>query len=120
MHEHRDQLVEEIRIAERARDLLAGLERRLKERDRSDLEEHLGHLERLAGSLPEAHTVRLLAEEAVRSARDRGGAMPVPPRAGPARRLRGDSLRSGALLAATTRSPAWTRSAPPNEGALPE
>src|SRR5215212_10059339 len=72
MHEHRDQLVEEIRIAERARDLLAGLERRLKERDRSDLEEHLGHLERLAGSLPEAHTVRLLAEEAVRSARDRG------------------------------------------------
>src|SRR5215211_3303522 len=69
MHEHRDQLVEEIRIAERARDLLAGLERRLKERDRSDLEEHL---ERLAGSLPEAHTVRLLAEEAVRSARARG------------------------------------------------
>src|SRR5215217_6869460 len=69
MHEHRDQLVEEIRIAERARDLLAGLERRLKERDRSDLEGHLG---RLAGSLPEAHTVRLLAEEAVRSARDRG------------------------------------------------
>ena len=72
MHEHRDQLVEEIRIAERARDLLAGLERRLKERDRSDLEEHLGHLERLAGSLPEAHTVRLLAEEAVGSARARG------------------------------------------------
>src|SRR5215204_3399376 len=36
------------------------------------LEEHLGHLERLAGSLPEAHTVRLLAEEAVGSARARG------------------------------------------------
>ena len=71
--EHRpEQLVEVIRIAERARDLLAGLERRLKERDRSDLEEHLGRLERLAGSLPEAHTVRLLAEEAVRSARTRG------------------------------------------------
>jgi uncharacterized membrane-anchored protein len=55
MEQWREQLVEEIRIAERARDLLAGLERRLKERDRSDLEEHLGHLERLAGSLPEEH-----------------------------------------------------------------
>jgi hypothetical protein len=52
--ERREQLVEEIRTAERARELLAGLERRLKERNRSDLEEHLGHLERLAGSLPEA------------------------------------------------------------------
>jgi hypothetical protein len=72
VHERRDQLVEEIRTAERARYLLAGLERRLKERDRSDLEEHLGHLERLAGSLPEAHTVRLLVESAVRSARTRG------------------------------------------------
>jgi hypothetical protein len=72
VHERREQLVEEIRIAERARDLLAGLERRLKERDRSDLEAHLGRLERLAGSLPEAHTVRLLAESALRSARARG------------------------------------------------
>jgi hypothetical protein len=72
MEQWREQLVEEIRIVERARDLLAGLERRLKERDRSDLEEHLGHLERLAGSLPEAHTVRLLVEEAVGAARDRG------------------------------------------------
>ena len=72
MEQWREQLVEEIRIAERARDLLAGLERRLKERDRSNLEKHLGRLERLAGSLPEAHTVRLLAEEAVRSTRTRG------------------------------------------------
>jgi hypothetical protein len=72
VHERREQLVEEIRTAERALDLLAGLERRLKERDRSDLEEHLGRLERLAGSLPEAHTVRLLVESAVRSARARG------------------------------------------------
>ena len=70
--QRREQLVEEIRTAERARDLLAVLERRLKERDRSDLEEHLGQLERLAGSLPEAHTVRLLAESAVWSARARG------------------------------------------------
>ena len=44
MEQWREQLVEERRIAERARDLLAGLERRLKERDRSDLEEHLGRL----------------------------------------------------------------------------
>jgi hypothetical protein len=68
----REQLVEEIRTAERARDLLAVLERRLKERDRKDLEEHLGHLERLAGSLPEAHPVRQLVESAVRAARARG------------------------------------------------
>ena len=72
MEQRRELLVEVIRIAERARDLLAGLERRLKERDRSDLEEHLGQLERLAGSLPEAHTARLLVEDAVRSARTRG------------------------------------------------
>ena len=72
MEQWREQLVEEIRIAERGRDLLAGLERRLKERDRSDLEEHLGRLERLAGSLPEAHTVRLLVESAIRSAKTRG------------------------------------------------
>jgi hypothetical protein len=65
-------LVVEIRTAERALDLLAGLERRLKQRDRSELEEHLGHLERLAESLPEAHPVRLLVESAVRSARTRG------------------------------------------------
>jgi hypothetical protein len=72
MEQWREQLVEEIRISERARDLLAGLERHLKERDRSDLEEHLGQLERLAGSLPEEHTVRLLADEAVGAARERG------------------------------------------------
>ena len=39
---------------------------------RTSIEGALGHLERLAGSLPEAHSVRLLAEEAVRSARTRG------------------------------------------------
>ena len=72
MEQRREQLVEEIRIAEQARDLLTGLERRLKERDRSDLEELLGRLERLAGSLPKAHTVQMLVESAVRSARTRG------------------------------------------------
>src|SRR5215212_11227781 len=43
-----------------------------KERDRKDLEEHLGNLEQLAGSLPEEHPVRLLVESAVWSARARG------------------------------------------------
>jgi hypothetical protein len=70
--ERREQLVEEIRTAERARELLAGLERRLKERDRSDLEEHLGRLDQLAGSLPEAHPVRLLVDSAVKAATTRG------------------------------------------------
>jgi len=70
--EWREQLVEEIRTAERALELLAGLERRLKERNRSELEEHLGHLEGLAGSLPEAHPVRLWVEGAVRDARAHG------------------------------------------------
>ena len=64
--------MEEIRTAERGRDLLAGLERRLKEKDRSDLEDHLGRLDRLAGSLPEGHAVRLLVESAVGAARTRG------------------------------------------------
>jgi hypothetical protein len=72
VHEQRERLVEEIRTAERARELLAGLEGRLKERDRKDLEEHLGHLERLAESLPEAHPERLLVESAVGTARARG------------------------------------------------
>jgi hypothetical protein len=72
VHEQRERLVEEIRTAERARELLVGLERRLKQRDRKDLEEHLGRLERLAGSLPEAHPVRLLVESAVGTARTRG------------------------------------------------
>ena len=73
VHEQRELLVQEIRTAERARDLLVGLERRLKkERDREDLEEHLGHLERLAESLPDEHPVRPLVEGAVRSARARG------------------------------------------------
>jgi hypothetical protein len=70
--ERRQQLVEELRIAERARDLLAGLERRLKEKDRSDLEEHLGRLDRFGASLPEEHTVWLLVEDATKHARTRG------------------------------------------------
>jgi hypothetical protein len=72
VHEQQERLVEEIRTAEQARDLLVGLERRLKQRDRSEMEEHLGHLEQLAGSLQEAHPVRLLVESAVGTARTRG------------------------------------------------
>jgi hypothetical protein len=72
VHEQQERLVEEIRTAEQARDLLVGLEWRLKQRDRSEMEEHLGHLEQLAGSLPEAHPVRLLVESAVGTARTRG------------------------------------------------
>ena len=70
--ERREQLVEEMRIAERARDLLAGLERRLTGKDRSDLEEHLGRLDQLEESLPDEHTVRLLVEDATKQARTRG------------------------------------------------
>ncbi len=68
----REQLVEELRIAEQARDLLAGLERRLNDKDRSELQEHLGRLDQLEESLPEEHTVRLLVEDATKQARTRG------------------------------------------------
>ena len=60
VNERRERLVEEIRAAERVRDQLAGLERRLKEKDRSDLENYLAWLD------------RLLVESAVWSARARG------------------------------------------------
>ena len=69
MQERREQLAEELRKSERARDLLRELERRLKEEDRPDLERHLTQLDRLAQSLPEPHSVRLLIESAVGSAR---------------------------------------------------
>ena len=72
VHERRKQLVDEIRTAESARELLAGLEQRLKGKDRSHLEEYLGRLDQLAESLPEAHTVRLLVDEATKHARTRG------------------------------------------------
>ena len=68
----RERMVEEIRTAERARDLLTGLERRLKDKDRPDLENHLTQLDRMAASLPEGHTVRMLVEDAAAYARARG------------------------------------------------
>lgn len=72
MQVRREQLVEEIRKAEQARDLLTELERRLKEEKSPELEQHLAQLDRLAQSLPEGHNVRLLVESAVGSARTRG------------------------------------------------
>lgn len=42
-----------------------------EEENRPDLENHLARLDRLAGSLPEGHNVRLLIESAVGSARAR-------------------------------------------------
>ena len=60
MEQQRERLVEELRMAERAQELLAGLEN------------HLVQLDRLAGSLPEGHVVRLLVEDAAEYARARG------------------------------------------------
>jgi hypothetical protein len=89
MEQRRELLVEEIRIAERARGLLAGLERRLKETDRSDLEEHLGQLERLAGSLRRPTPCGCWPSPPSGPPGFAARAMPVPPRAGPARRPEG-------------------------------
>ena len=72
MEQRGERLVEEIRMAERARELLAGLEWCLKNRDHADLENHLRQLDRLARSLPEGHIVRLLVEDAAAYAKTRG------------------------------------------------
>ena len=73
MQEGSEQMLEELRRQERARDLLAELERRLKDKDRPEasLEDHLAQLERLAESFPEGHMARLLIESAVGSVRAR-------------------------------------------------
>ena len=72
MEQRFERLVEELGTAKRARELLAGLEWRLKNRDRADLENYLRRLDRLAGSLPEGHVVRLVVENAAAHARARG------------------------------------------------
>ena len=72
MEQRRERLVEELRKAERARELLAGLERHLKNGDRVDLENHLRQLDRLAGSLPESDIMRQLVENAAGHARAHG------------------------------------------------
>jgi hypothetical protein len=69
--EQRDQMTEELRKLEQARDLLREVEGRLRGGDSSAVEDHLTRLERLAGSWPEGHTARLVIESAVGSARAR-------------------------------------------------
>jgi len=65
-----EQMIEELRKAEQARDLLTELERRLSAGN-TDLESLLRQLEQLAQSLPEADPIRLLIESAVGAARTR-------------------------------------------------
>jgi hypothetical protein len=72
MEQRHERLVEELGTAQRARELLEGLEWRLKDRDRADLENYLRRLDRLASSLPEGHVVRLVVENAAEYARTRG------------------------------------------------
>lgn len=66
-----EEMLEELRKAEQARDLLGELERRLAAGDHAELERYLTKLEQLAQSLPEADPIRLLIEDAVESARTR-------------------------------------------------
>jgi hypothetical protein len=66
--EQREQMIEELRKLEQARDLLREVEGRLRGGDSSEVEDHLG---RLAGSWPEGHMARLVIESAVGSARAR-------------------------------------------------
>ena len=64
-----EQMLEELRKAEQARDLLTELERRLAAGDQRALERYLTQLDQVAQSLPEADPMRLLIESAVGSAR---------------------------------------------------
>ena len=66
MQERREQLLEELRKAEQARDLLRELEPHLSDKEGPELDGHVRQLERLAQSLPEGHSVRLLIESAIR------------------------------------------------------
>jgi hypothetical protein len=66
----REQMLEELRKAEQARDLLKELERRLAGGN-TELESLLTQLERVAQSLPEPDPIRLLIESALGSARMR-------------------------------------------------
>ena len=64
MQERREQLLEELRKAEQARDLLRELEQNLSKEKGPELAPHVRRLEQLAQSLPEAHIVRLVIESA--------------------------------------------------------
>ena len=65
MHEQREHLLDELRKAEQARDLLRELEPHLTDRKGAELQGHIRQLEQLAQSLPEAHIVRLVIESAL-------------------------------------------------------
>ena len=64
-----EQMTEELRKLEEARDLLREVEGRLRRGGGPEVEDRLTRLERLAGSWPEGHMARLLVESAVGSAR---------------------------------------------------
>jgi hypothetical protein len=66
MQERREQLLQELRKAEQARDLLSELERLLEEENHPELRRCLTQLKQLAQSLPEGHSGRLLIESAIR------------------------------------------------------
>jgi hypothetical protein len=65
MQQQREQLLEELRKAEQARDLLRELEHNLSEEKGPDLAPRVRRLEQLAQSLPEAHIVGLVIESAL-------------------------------------------------------
>ena len=69
VQERLEQMTEELRKLEQARDLLRELEGRLRRGDDSDLEDHLTRLEQLGESFAEGHMARLLIESAVGNAR---------------------------------------------------
>jgi hypothetical protein len=72
MHERLEQMTEELRKLEQARDLLRELEGRLRRGDDPDLEDHLTRLEQLGESFAEGHMARLLVESAVGNVRAHG------------------------------------------------
>jgi hypothetical protein len=65
MQQRREQLLEELRRAEQARDLLSVLEHNLSKEKSPELASHVRRLEQLAQTLPEAHIVRLVIESAL-------------------------------------------------------
>src|SRR5215208_4401028 len=73
MHELREQLLQELRKAAQARELLRELECLLTEENHPELKRCLRQLKQLAQSLPEGHIVRLLIESAIRP--ERGGSV---------------------------------------------
>jgi hypothetical protein len=69
VQERLEQMTEELRKLEEARDLLREVEGGLRGGGGPEVEDHLARLERLAGSWPKDHMARLLVESAVGNAR---------------------------------------------------